>query len=418
MSRKMKDSDVQWLGEIPSDWKITNLKKVSKIKTGSTPSGKSEEKFSDISGLEWIKTNNLLGTDGISESKLKITSEYEKKATLAPLYSTLVCCIGDIGKLGFNIELVSYNQQINAVNFNNDLVNWKYGFYSLYAQKDQHIAHSNGNVLRILNTENQKKITISIPSMKEQIIIVKVLDKKTTEIDNVVEKTKESIEELKAYKQSLITETVTKGLNPDIPMKASGIEWIGEIPTNWEINLIGSLYSQRNQKVSDREYEPLSVTKNGIVPQLETAAKSDNHNNRKLVKYNDFVINSRSDRKMSAGLSNYEGSVSVINTVLKSKYIHPEYSKYLLKNVSFAEEFYKWGTGIVDDLWSTRWDKMKNIPVPVPTRSEQVEIARYLNKRTKQIDNIIIKKQQMLKELESYKQSLIYEYVTGKKEVE
>src|SRR5690625_4141060 len=158
-------------------------------------------------------------------------------------------------------------------------------------------------------------------------------------------------------------------------MKDSGVEWIGKIPNEWEVNSIGSVYFQRNQKVSDLDFEPLSVTKNGIVPQLESAAKSDNHSNRKLVLKNDFVINSRSDRKMSSGLSSYEGSVSVINTVLTSKLMYPGYTNYLLKNISFAEEFYKWGTGIVDDLWSTRWDKMKNIRLTTPPRKTQIKIA-------------------------------------------
>ena len=144
-------------------------------------------------------------------------------------------------------------------------------------------------------------------------------------------------------------------------MKDSGIEWIGEIPEDWEVSKIGSHYIERTDKVSDLDFEPLSVTKNGIVPQLETAAKSSNHNNRKLVLKNDFVINSRSDRKMSAGISSMDGSVSVINTVLYSYTIDRDYTKYLLKNYAFAEEFYRWGTGIVDDLWSTKWLKMKNI---------------------------------------------------------
>src|SRR5690625_1841230 len=136
-------------------------------------------------------------------------------------------------------------------------------------------------------------------------------------------------------------------------MKDSGIEWIGEIPEDWEVSKIGSHYIERTDKVSDLDFEPLSVTKNGIVPQLETAAKSSNHNNRKLVLKNDFVINSRSDRKMSAGISSMDGSVSVIDTVLYSNTIDRGYTKYLLKNYSFVVEFFICGTVIVDELWST-----------------------------------------------------------------
>lgn len=102
-------------------------------------------------------------------------------------------------------------------------------------------------------------------------------------------------------------------------MKDSGVKWIGEIPANWELSKIGAVYEERNSKVSDSEYPPLSVTKKGIVPQLETAAKTDNGDNRKLIMKNDFVINSRSDRRGSCGISEYDGSCSLINTVLKPR---------------------------------------------------------------------------------------------------
>ncbi|TQS75885.1 restriction endonuclease subunit S [Ornithinibacillus gellani] len=195
-------------------------------------------------------------------------------------------------------------------------------------------------------------------------------------------------------------------------MKDSEIEWIGEIPEDWDVSKIGSHYIERTDKVSDLEFEPLSVTKNGIVPQLETAAKSSNHNNRKLVLKNDFVINSRSDRKMSAGISSMDGSVSVINTVLYSNTIDRDYTKYLLKNYAFAEEFYRWGTGIVDDLWSTKWLKMKNISIPVPPNDKQKQIGQTLDRLTQNTNNIITETQQSIEELKKYKQSLITEAVT------
>ena len=195
-------------------------------------------------------------------------------------------------------------------------------------------------------------------------------------------------------------------------MKDSGVEWIGEVPRDWEISTISREYSSRMEKVSDFQYKPLSVTKNGIVPQLENAAKSANHSDRKLVLKNDFVINSRSDRKMSSGVSIEDGSVSLINTVIYSNSILPEYSNYLLKNSSFAEEFYRWGTGIVADLWSTNWEKMKKIAIPVPQIENQKEIADVLESKVKVIDTILLNTQQSIIELKKYKQSLITEAVT------
>ncbi|PAE29281.1 restriction endonuclease subunit S [Paenibacillus sp. 7884-2] len=190
-------------------------------------------------------------------------------------------------------------------------------------------------------------------------------------------------------------------------MKDSGVKWIGEIPRDWTLSKIGSHFIERNEKVSDLDYEPLSVTKGGVVPQLETAAKSSDHNNRKLVLKGDFVINSRSDRKMSAGLAYSNGSVSVINTVIYSNTISKEYTKYLLKNYSFAEEFYRWGSGIVADLWSTRWHKMKNISIPVPAITEQEKIAKKLDTLSNNINNIINETKLSIEELKKYKQSII-----------
>lgn len=196
-------------------------------------------------------------------------------------------------------------------------------------------------------------------------------------------------------------------------MKDSGVEWIGTIPTNWKLNKIGTLYDERSTKVNDSEYPPLSVTKQGIVPQLETAAKTDNGNNRKLIKKNDFVINSRSDRRGSCGISEYEGSCSLINTVLRPrKNMCNTYYGYVFRSERFADEFYRWGNGIVDDLWSTKWSNMKRIYIPSPTLDEQKRIADYLDEKCSKIDAIIKKQQAVIEKLKAYKLSVITEAVT------
>ena len=201
-------------------------------------------------------------------------------------------------------------------------------------------------------------------------------------------------------------------------MKESGIEWIGEIPEKWRIESIGRHFENRNEKVSDYDYAPLSVTKSGVVPQLDEVAKSNAHEDRKLVRRGDFVINSRSDRKQSCGLSSYDGSVSLINLVLVPHgEIDSLYSSYLFNNYGFAEEFYRWGTGIVADLWSTKWDLMRRINVPVPPIAEQKKIADFLDGKCAEIDEIIALRTEQINQLKDYKNSLIYEYVTGKKEV-
>lgn len=196
-------------------------------------------------------------------------------------------------------------------------------------------------------------------------------------------------------------------------MKNSGIEWIGDIPSEWCTKPINSCFKERNEKVSDYDWQPLSVTKNGIVKQLETAAKSDAHDARKKVCTGDFVINSRSDRKQSCGVSNYDGSVSLINIVLKNNSsLTTEYIKFSLKNYGFAEEFYKWGTGIVDDLWSTNYQRMKKIMIPVPPLPEQKRIADFLDNKVTEIDKIISETKASIENYKEYKQAVITEAVT------
>lgn len=196
-------------------------------------------------------------------------------------------------------------------------------------------------------------------------------------------------------------------------MKDSGVQWLGRIPKAWGLDKIVSLYSERSIKVSDRDYPALSVTKQGIVPQLESAAKTDNGDNRKLIKKNDFVINSRSDRRGSCGISEYEGSCSLINTVLapKNNMIN-QYYNYLFKTELFADEFYKWGNGIVDDLWSTKWSSMKNIMVPFPHLEEQRAIADYLDTKCTQIDTIIANERSVIEKLQEYKRAIITQAIT------
>ena len=193
----------------------------------------------------------------------------------------------------------------------------------------------------------------------------------------------------------------------------SNTNWLGNIPAEWSIGRIGQLYSERRVKVSDTEYMPLSVTMKGVVPQLSTAAKTDAHDDRKLVRKGDFAINSRSDRRGSCGISEYDGSVSLINTILAPrKSMSPRYYNWLFHTSEFAAEFYKWGHGIVDDLWTTNWNDMKRILVPVPSLLEQERIADFVDRKCADIDNILEKTRASIEEYRKLKQSVITEAVT------
>ena len=192
--------------------------------------------------------------------------------------------------------------------------------------------------------------------------------------------------------------------------KDSGVEWIGKIPVDWEVNPISYYFTERNERCNENDYQPLSVTKKGIVLQLETVAKSDAEgDSRKKVLAGDFVINSRSDRKQSCGVSRYDGSVSLINTVLKSKgNILPQYAHYILKNYAFAEEFFRWGHGIAMDLWTTNYIDMKKIMIPVPPIKIQEKISTLLEK----LDALIEKREYELQQLKDYASVITYEAIT------
>ena len=186
--------------------------------------------------------------------------------------------------------------------------------------------------------------------------------------------------------------------------KDSGFTWIQEIPVEWVLSKVNEVFDERREKVSDQEFEALSVTKNGIFKQLDSVAKTNDGENRKKVLVNDFVINSRSDRKGSSGLSEFEGSVSLINIVLKIKNDYPRYIHYLLKSTPFQEEFYRNGKGIVADLWSTNFQSMKSIVLPIPPINEQEQIANYLDWKINDIDRLIHIEKEKIKELEKLKE--------------
>ncbi|QDH15075.1 restriction endonuclease subunit S [Oecophyllibacter saccharovorans] len=195
--------------------------------------------------------------------------------------------------------------------------------------------------------------------------------------------------------------------------KDSGVAWLGKVPAPWKVKRLGNFFSERREKVSDRDYEPLSVTKSGILPQLETAAKTDDGDNRKLVCVGDFVINSRSDRKGSSGASKFEGSVSLINTVIHpSDEINLNFIQYLLRSVPFQEEYYRFGKGIVADLWSTKYAEMRNIKLAIPDLSEQRLIAAFLDRETGKIDALITEQEKLLKLLAEKRQATITHAVT------
>jgi type I restriction enzyme S subunit len=184
-------------------------------------------------------------------------------------------------------------------------------------------------------------------------------------------------------------------------------------PDSWKLVKLGQLFEERKEKVSDKDYAPLSVTKQGIVPQMSHVAKSDDSDNRKRVAIGDFVINSRSDRKGSGGISEYDGSVSLISLVLEPREGHPRYFHHLLRSQAFQEEFYRFGHGIVADLWTTRFSEMKSILLSIPPHDTQKEIADFLDCETARIDQLIEKKEKFNSLLSEKRKNTISSAILG-----
>ena len=190
--------------------------------------------------------------------------------------------------------------------------------------------------------------------------------------------------------------------------------WFGAIPPHWTYDKIGILFSERRTKVSDKDYAPLSVARIGVVPQLATAVKTDAGDNRKLVCNGDFVINSRSDRKGSCGVADRDGSVSLINIVLtprnewNNRYVH-----YLMRSQPFSEEYYRYGRGIVADLWTTRYSEMKSILLPIPPRTEQDQIVRFLDWKVSVINRLIGIKRREIERIEELRKTITHFMVYG-----
>lgn len=325
---------------------------------------------------------------------------------------------GSVG-ISFYTGIVSPAYIVLAMN---ELLNSRYVNYLFRSRVmvDQYLINSKsvGSIQRNIYWPTLKRAIVPVPPREEQDQIVRFLNWKVSGINRLINIKRKEIKDLESMKQVTVSSAVTRGLNPNAPMKFSGVKWLGNIPAHWECEKIGALFTERRRKVSDKEYAPLSVAKIGVVPQLETAVKTDAGDNRKLVCAGDFVINSRSDRKGSCGVSEFDGSVSLINIVLtprnqwNGRYVH-----YLMRSQPFSEEFYRNGRGIVADLWTTRYSEMKSILLPVPPREEQDQIVRFLDSRMSDFNRLISLRKQQIVELEDLKTRLISDVVTGKIDV-
>lgn len=337
-------------------------------------------------------------------------------AKVTPCFENLNTAIASnlLNGIGFG------SSEINVLRFS-DKCYTRYFFYLICSRQfiDKGCASMSGvGGLKRVNPLAITTFEFELPSRFEQEAIADYLDKECYKITREIDLLERKVDCYSRLRRSIINRTVTRGIDPAIPLKSSGLRWLPYIPIHWEINRIRNFFNYRNEKVSEIDFAPLSVTKDGVIPQMENVAKSlaGGDTRKKVCKY-DFVVNSRSDRKGSCGTSPFEGSVSSIYIVLEPRNISPNFANYYFRCNDWIEEFYRNGKGIVADLWTTNYATMRNIEIAIPPIKEQQKIAIYLDEKCAKIDALIGKTELKIERLKELKRSLINEVVTGQRTI-
>ena len=418
MAREMKDSGIEWIGKIPQEWDIKKGKWILKLlerpitetdgvitcfRNGEvTLRSKRREEGFTISLKE-------IGYQGVDEGDLVVHG-----------------MDGFAGAIGISDSRGKGSPVLNVLGSDQCK---KYIMYYLrsMAYNGIFLALSTGIRVRSCDTNwnKLKELLYILPKTSEQQLIANFLDTRCAHIDSVIEKTRAAIEEYKKLKQSVITQAVTKGIRPNREMKDSGIEWIGEIPKEWAVQRIKTIFNLRDE----RNYLPLEevnlislYTDKGVVQHSDlektTGNKASNADGYKKVYENDIIVNIILCWMGAIGRSSYQGVTSpAYDIYVPSNTIECRFYHHYFRTKGFSGDCYKRGKGIMAMRWRTYSDQFRDIKVVVPPLKEQQEILNYLDEKTAAIDSLISKKEQLISELEAYKKSLIYEYVTGKKEV-
>lgn len=429
---KMKDSGIPWIGQIPENWEVAKLKNFTKFYSGGTPNVSNQFNYND-NGVSFVtikdmsnnylinKTEKHITKLGIKEKNLKILN---KGTVLYSIYAT----VGEISELNINATI---NQAILALtNLKN--INKTFLKYNLLSMKDFVISLSNGNTQFNLNTEIVKNFYLTTPSFELQQKIVEILDKKCGQIDKLVRIEENEIEKLKEYKTSLITKVVTKGLDPNAKMKDSGIPWIGQIPEDWKV--------KRLKYIADTFLKGNGITKDDIVEggntpcvrygdiytkyefkfnECKTRTNKEKIFNLQYFTHGDILFTTTGELVEEIGKSVvYMGNKECLaggDVVIMKHYQEPAFLGYALGS-GYVREQKSFGKLKLKVVHISIQD-ISNIYIALPSKKEQFIIGKYLDKRCEEIDNLIKIKQEKIEKLKEYKKSLIYQYVTGKKEI-
>lgn len=414
----MKDSGIEWIGEIPEEWEVVKLKYISEFYNGF--SFDSNDLISDYTypvirigdiDKEIVDLNSKLGIKenlGLSPYLIK-----DKDILLAMSGAT-------VGKVGF-VEKSgeSYiNQRVGIIRSSNPY----FVFYNLLTNNFLEYINirADGSAQPNISTKMIENFSIAYPKDGKTQKITNEIKRKINSINNTINVIYNQLENLENYKKSLITEAVTKGLDKNVEMKDSGIEWIGEIPKHWEVVKGKYILNLLKRLVRDTD-EVITCFRDGEVTLRSNRREdgftfSDKEIGYQGINAGDLVVHGMDGFAGAIGISDSRGKGSPVLNVIDSSE-NKKYLMYYLRIMAYSDVFIALATGIRVRSVDLRWNKLANLFYPLPRNNEQNDIVEYLDKKTKLIDDSIAIKQKQLETLEEYKKSLIYEYVTGKKEV-
>lgn len=421
MSREMKDSGIDWIGEIPSNWDIKPIKRNYKIISGATPKSNNEENWGG--NITWITPADFKASGKyIATGRKNITEKgYNScSTTIVPTNSIIFSKRAPVGTVAINSNELCTNQGcLSCVPFKE--MNSSFGYYSMLAGKCIFEISAQGTTFMEISANDFANIKLPIAPLEEQEEIAKFLDVKCESIDQAIQKQKDIVIKLKEYKQSIITKAVTKGLNPNVKMKDNDIDWIREIPESWDIIPLKVLFKENKRRNTDLTNSNLLSLSYGRIIQKNIDSNfgllPDNFSKYTIVNDGDIVLrltDLQNDHKsLRTGLVTQSGIItSAYVTLTPKKELCSRYFHYLLHSYDIQKVFYTMGEGIRQNL---SYDELsKNIRLVVPSLKEQQFIANYLDSKCLAIDESIKRSNKIIQKLEEYKKSLIYNAVTGK----
>ncbi len=421
MAREMKDSGIEWIGEIPKEWEIVRTK--NEFIFHKNIVGNQADDYQRLAlTLNGVVKRSKEDSNGLQPEMFtgyQIIKQGEIVFKLIDLENIATSRVGlspYVGLVSPAYIVLAPKQDIDA----------KYGEYFFISMWQREIFNHIGDdgVRSSLNSKDLLNIPYIRMVYDEKKIIVEKLDFQCIEINNILSKTRLSIEEYKKLKQAVITQAVTRGVRGNRELKDSQSTWFGQIPRDWEMRKIKYIFKIQKDIAGEEGYTVLSITQKGIKPKdlsKNEGQLAENYSNYQLVHIGDFAMNHMDLLTGWVDVSKYEGVTSpdyrVFGLIDKDSYCG-QYYLYLMQMCYTNRIFYGLGQGVSGlGRWRLQADKFLNFSITVPGYEEQKEIASYLDRKCSAIDELIAKKEQYLSEIENYKKSLIYEYVTGKKEV-